>query len=101
MRRENTIPRCRAQLVSSLARDMAGMAIRLPVDVALRMTRAREYRPATGGSDLSSSKIHRIDALNVASRSPKTTRGRTSNTGPSSWSRFQGCTSGGRRAPAA
>ena len=30
--------------------EMAGMAIRLPAGVTLRITRAGEYRPATGGS---------------------------------------------------
>jgi hypothetical protein len=36
MRRENTIARRRAQLVSSLAPDLAGMAIRLPAGVGRR-----------------------------------------------------------------
>ena len=46
MRRENTIPRSRARLVSSLtpgAWQAWGMAIRLPAGVAQRMTRAGEY----------------------------------------------------------
>jgi hypothetical protein len=39
------------------------------------MTRAGEYRHNRRLYPLSSSKIHRVDALNVASRSPKITRG--------------------------